>query len=151
MWREKNREGERDIDYTELAHVIMEADQFWDGQSELAGNQEKVVHGVASNPSSKAWGPESWWYSSSPNAGRFKTQEEPEFQFFGFVFFFFFSFIFIREVSREQSFSLSSKAGTTTIISQLKGSLEGGVLLSASRVSFSVLLGFQQIGWGPSH
>ena len=54
MWREKNREGERDIDYTELAHVIMEADQLLDGQSELAGNQEKVVHGVASNPSSKA-------------------------------------------------------------------------------------------------
>lgn len=81
MWREKNREGERDIDYMELARVIMEADQSWDGQSELASNQEKVVHGVAPNPSSKAWGPESWWCSSSPNAGRFKTQEEPEFQF----------------------------------------------------------------------
>ena len=49
MWREKNREGERDIDYMELAHVIMEADKSWDGQSELAGNQKKVVHGVAPN------------------------------------------------------------------------------------------------------
>lgn len=68
-------------------------------------------------------------------------------QSFSFLFFVsFFPFIFIRDVWREQSFSLSSKAGTTTITPQLKGSLEGGVLLSVSRVSFLVLLGFQQIG-----
>ena len=75
-----------------------------------------------------------------------RLRKSQSFSFLVLFFFFFFSFIFIRDVSREQSFSLSSKAGTTTIISQLKGSLEGGVLLSASRVSFSVLLGFQQIG-----